>query len=289
MGIDKLIIVVVGDNRFVGIFNYQKSIMSDKDVENVGPIHVPITLNGIGKKDGKQQNKLSRLLQIQQLQRSIVKQNMHNAMSPLSAISGYLELIDMTLEQDASVDQIEHYRKKIELGITEVNEIFQQLNAMYEQEQFEAEEDFLEVDLNWAVKNVCSQIDPSNNKINFNSSLKPLHVHTALYTVKLIMYKLVSYAIKCIPKGDQAELRSSEEEGKAKFEITFSLSEQKASDIRAVLRCKNEKDEYESIKNSSLNEGLLASRKLVDQIEGYLSFKMMGDSTGRLSLSLPLV
>lgn len=234
-------------------------------------------------------SRLSQLVRLNQLQKSIFRQNMHNAMSPLSAISGYLELINMTLEHDASVDQIEHYRKKIEHGVTEVNQILQQLNSLYEEEQTvnEMGEDFLDVDLNWTVREVCHRLERDESKLAFTPSARPLHVNTALYTSKLIIYKLITFALKCIKKGEQVQINSSEDEGMATLKIIFNLSENKKQDIRQVLSCSNEKEELACTKNNSLKEGLFASHKLVSQIGGFLSFRMLENGKGSMSLSLP--
>lgn len=241
-----------------------------------------------GNKNGahKQKNRFSQLIRIQQLQKSIVKQGMHNAMSPLSAISGYLELIDRTLDQDANLDQIKHYRNKIENGITEVNEILQQLNAVYQEE--ELEDSYLDVDLNWVIRDVCDQIKTNPSKVNFTQSIKPLHINTALFTTKLIIFKLISYAMKCSLNKKSVDLLTKEVRDMANFEITFYLSDFKADNIREVLTCKNEEDEFECIKQNSMNEGILASNKLVSQIGGFLSFKILEENVGRLCLSMPL-
>lgn len=243
---------------------------------------------GDGSSD-KFSERLTRLVRIQQLQRSIVKQNMHNAMSPLSAISGYLELMDMSLEEDASVEQIEQYRRKIEKGITEVNDILWELNTLYEQEQEqELEESFLKVDINWLVRDVFNQLKTNSSRVNFKPTPEPLHINTALYTIKLIIYKLTTYSLKCSAKKDQVNLLLKEEEGMAALEIIFNISEHKATDIRDVLTCKNENEEYQCIKKNALNEGLIASNNLIDQIGGFLRFRMLEKNVGRLCLSLPL-
>ncbi|MFP8488685.1 hypothetical protein ACKGJO_06235 [Gracilimonas sp. Q87] len=237
---------------------------------------------------GELRQKFRHLLCMQQLRKSIVKENMHNAMSPISSISGYLELINMALKEDANVHQIEQYRKRIEIGITEVNEILQQLNKLYEEVQHEeTEEEALEVDLNWAVRDVCNQLDPSSLKIKYGLSQKPLYLKVALYTMKLIIYKLISYAMKCSSSKSSVRVETYEREGLVDLFISFNVSKHKADDIRKVLSCSNEKDEYEYTKQNPMNEGLLASRKLVDQIGGRLIFNHTNDTSGKLSLSLP--
>lgn len=246
-----------------------------------------VLLNEVDRSEKDLKNKFSRLVRIQQLQKSIVRQNMHNAMSPLSAISGYLDLIGMTLEQEASTEQIEYYRQKIESGITEVNAILTQLHEVYKTED-QIDEDFLKVDFNWTVRDVCNQVKTTAVTLSFEDNLKPLYINTPLYTAKLIIYKLIMYATKTGGKNHKVLLSTEEENGRAKLNITFNISSQKAIDISEVLLCENKKDEFECIKQSSLNEGLLASNKLAAQIGGKLGFKLADDNRGRLCLCLPL-
>ena len=62
-----------------------------------------------------------------QIQKRMVINQMHKAMSPISAISGYLELMKMLLENDPTNDSIERYRSKVEDGINELGEIVEEL------------------------------------------------------------------------------------------------------------------------------------------------------------------
>lgn len=59
--------------------------------------------------------------------RKIVCLKMHKAMSPISAISGYLELMKMLLEKDAESETLERYRSKVEQGVDEIGEIVEDL------------------------------------------------------------------------------------------------------------------------------------------------------------------
>ena len=69
--------------------------------------------------------------------REMVCQKMHKAMSPISAISGYLDLMKMLLEQDANSEPIERYRSKIEEGVGEIGEIIEELHDMFNKMQSE--------------------------------------------------------------------------------------------------------------------------------------------------------
>jgi|SRR5699024_5952189 len=76
-----------------------------------------------------------RLRTLHQLQKKIVRKNMHHAMSPISAISGYLELMNMTLDKDANIQQLKRYREKIKLGINELNAIIEHLHKQFSEEE----------------------------------------------------------------------------------------------------------------------------------------------------------
>lgn len=78
----------------------------------------------------------------QETQREMVRRSMHQAMSPISAISGYLELIKMFLEKDARSEKIEKYRSKIEEGVSELEMIIEDLYDTFDEDDSNIKEDF---------------------------------------------------------------------------------------------------------------------------------------------------
>lgn len=62
----------------------------------------------------------------------MVCRKMHKAMSPISAISGYLELLKMLLEQKDDSESLERYRSKIEEGVSEISEIVEDLYSAFD-------------------------------------------------------------------------------------------------------------------------------------------------------------
>ncbi|PAU94989.1 hypothetical protein CK503_05875 [Aliifodinibius salipaludis] len=67
------------------------------------------------------------------LQEEIVCNKMHKAMSPISAISGYLDLMKIMLENDSSNESIERYRSKVEEGIGELGDIVEELYEIFDE------------------------------------------------------------------------------------------------------------------------------------------------------------
>ncbi|WP_421775006.1 hypothetical protein [Gracilimonas sp.] len=236
-------------------------------------------------------SRLSKLRGVHQLQRSIVKQNMHNAMSPISAISGYLELINISLSNNPDVKQIQHYRKQIEEGINQVNVILEQLMEIHSDESDSVvsdQEQLLEVDLNWIVSEVCEQMRCAGPNIEFKRSENPLHVRTDLFMLKLIIFNLISFALKCAGKESVTEMMTNKEDNKAVFSLLFEASEKKKNDLAQIMSGKQVEGESSGFIQNSFNEGLVQSRSLVSQIHGELNFNAEDESLIRLNLSIPL-
>jgi signal transduction histidine kinase len=251
----------------------------------------PVITNLFVDKNLKQKDRFSRLRSVHKLQRSIVRQNMHNVMSPISAISGYLELINMSLSQDPDVEQIEYYRKKIELGIEEVNTIMEQLQGIYNDETdncCKESDTMLDVDLNWIVREVCTQNRFMEQNIEFSTNANPLHVHTDIFIAKLILFNLISYAVKNSPKDELVELVTNKGEQTAGFSVAFKVQEKKVKELKAIITGKGLYDLDEHVLENSFNEGLMNSTHLANEIEGVISFLHDDNGLSKLKLTIPL-
>lgn len=233
----------------------------------------------------------AKLKKVHQLQRSIVRQNMHNAMSPLSAISGYLELINMSLLNDPDLDQIEYYRKKIETGINEVNTIIEQLQGIYNDETdnvlVEDSNELLDVDLNWLVREVCTRMHFTDSNIQFNMKSKSLHIQTDIFITKLIVFNLINYAIKCNSAKNSVEVITDLAKNYATFEVKFDVADSKKIDIAHVIKKANSlTTDFES--QNSFDEGLLTSVKLAKEINGNITFLSIQKGRAHIKLSVPM-
>jgi len=75
-----------------------------------------------------------RLKTLLKVQKWIIRKDMHKAMSPLSAISGYLELMKIVLQNDADTEIIERYRTKIDEGINKLGDIIENLHEVFKED-----------------------------------------------------------------------------------------------------------------------------------------------------------
>lgn len=236
--------------------------------------------------------KYTKLKTVHQLQKSIVRQNMHNAMSPLSAISGYLELINISLLSNPDLEQIEYYRKKIETGIHEVNTIIEQLQGIYNDESdnllIDDIEHLLDVDLNWLVREVCNKMHFTDSDIKLNMKSISLHVQTDIFITKLIIFNLINYSIKCNSNKQAIELITDSTSDYATFETRFDVVDSKKIEIAHVIKKANSiASIYES--ENSFDEGLLTSVRLAKEINSNITCLSIQQGKVTIKLSIPKI
>lgn len=82
-----------------------------------------------------------------ELRDKMVREYMHNAMSPISAISGYLELMQMFLQDEVDAERVEKYRTKIQKGISELSDIIEGLYDECDNEEELSEDNSSSVDI----------------------------------------------------------------------------------------------------------------------------------------------
>jgi len=130
----------------------------------------------------------------------------HDLLSPINAISGYLDLMKLAINTDADINQIGRYRSQIKNGITELVNIVHQLQEMSSSEDYN---DMLslphDVDLNWVCRDVCDVMEGAaiakDHDLITSYSHKPMYVMADLNQLKRILYNLISNAIKYTPRG----------------------------------------------------------------------------------------
>lgn len=236
-------------------------------------------------------NRFRKLRDVHQLQKSIVKQKMHNAMSPISAISGYLELINISLSNEPDVKQIEHYRKQIEAGVNQVNVILEQLMKIYSDESDQiasGQEVLLDVDLNWVVSEVCNEMNCAGPDVYFDRSDNPLHIRTDLFMAKLIIFNMISFAVKCTSKEELLQIKTSAGEDEAIFSVCFDVSQKKKEELIEMMSKDCCYGNLNGKPLNSFNDGLCKSRKLAMQMNGVIWVDDYKDELLKLNLSIPL-
>ena len=104
-------------------------------------------------------SRLSRLVSVHNLQLNIIKANIHDLRSPLSGISGYVDLMDMCLNTDKDVNKLERYKGQVAKGLDEIYFFVDQLQEVAK-ENVKAEPDEIKemTDICWVVNDICDKM-----------------------------------------------------------------------------------------------------------------------------------
>ena len=230
-----------------------------------------------------------RLRTMHQLQKNMVRQYMHNAMSPISAISGYLELLNMSLYSDGSKDQLEQYRKKIQRGVNEVNSILEQLQDIYSED---GEEDgrnhAMAMDINWIVGEVCNQMTPSCGPIIVNGTVKPVYVVADMLVLKMMLTNLVNKARKNTPKDQPIEIDTHQTTDEAVVKVRFRAGAKVRQKLQRLFAPEAELDLDEIQHMNSFTKGLVASAHMAKQHDSKICYREMDDNRVEFNLRMPL-
>lgn len=112
------------------------SASADQGRKKTTMVNVAQDMASVPTTGATEESRYNRLKAVYKLQKRLVQENMHKAMSPVSAISGYLELMRMFLDQDeVDKEKLEAYRKKIEEGMVELSEIIEELHRTFKEQE----------------------------------------------------------------------------------------------------------------------------------------------------------
>lgn len=136
----------------------------------------------------------------------------HDLRSPLSAISGFLEMMGETLQQwdTSSLDALREYHLALQKGVNNVNDMVEQLHEIALLELQRIELNLIKVDLNWVVQEVVDVLQgPAITKkqtLTMTRSKTPLYVEIDIPKMKRILFNLVGNAIKYTREGGRIDV-----------------------------------------------------------------------------------
>ena len=92
------------------------------------------SLSSLLKTSNLERDKSASFEQISNLHKVVVRQSLHQMVSPLNAIQGYLELFDASGDVEPNAKQ-QYYKKQIETGLNELHNILNHIHSLYEGQQ----------------------------------------------------------------------------------------------------------------------------------------------------------
>ncbi len=171
-----------------------------------------------------------------QLEKRILFQCLHDVQSPLSAISGYLELMQICMDSDKGLNKIEKYRDKIQSGVYEISQALEQIRYSFDDSI--DKDGGLEVALYWLIEDICKNVSALAKKkgqvVGHNSEMEDYHLKNDIHLYRLLIYNILISLLKFTPKEGVINVSSSAV-GK-RISITFLTdgAERPASEVLAA-------------------------------------------------------
>lgn len=222
------------------------------------------------KKSETLRRKKQELTEVQEYNDNLLSITSHDLSSPLNAISGYLDLIENCLHDEACLKRIMQYHKRIQSGVHDVLDMLNQMSDVGKFERGSMSPDMIKVDLNWIVEDVCDLLvcNAKNKEIELhvNTTEQPIYVEADTVLLKRIIRNLVDNAIKYTEREGTVEVNVTKKDGKAYIHIEDNGKGISKKDIQHIFSPYVKL--YESDDYTSKGIGLFITSYFVDLLNG---------------------
>lgn len=186
--------------------------------------------------------------QISNLQKVVVRQNLHQMVSPLNAIQGYLELLDASAEVEPNAKQ-KYYKKQIETGLNELHNILKHIHSLYEGQesspmkaevespkdaviaskltssQLKPSKQLLDVDVNWIIREGVKQVEGSDVFVSCNLANTHTHIEADVFLLRVVFHGLFTLCSRLYSlRGITTNISTYYEEDKVMVQCELSES-----------------------------------------------------------------
>lgn len=159
--------------------------------------------------------KQKQLEQVISFKNNILSLTTHDIRSPLSAVIGFLEMMEQGIRHGQPIDYLLDIHKRIRVGVSNVADLVDQLNEIALLELQRIELNPIKVDMNWLAQEVCDVMHgPAISKKHefiFIRNPIPLYVEVDINKAKRVLFNLIQNAIKYTPTGGRIVVGLSEE------------------------------------------------------------------------------
>lgn len=206
---------------------------------------------------------------ISRLQQKILFRCMHDVQSPLIAVSGYLDLLELCLNDDKDLFKIERYRLQLKEGVEQVSQILKQIRYTYgrEEENHPGGEP-IEADVTWfleeVVENASKLAKKKEQKIVLESEGKNLLLTTDLFLLQLFLYSTLISLLRFTSKKAVISVSISQEEDAVRIDFFSAEAERQADEILETILDRDKTERMASASESDGDSAGLAALELLD-------------------------
>lgn len=220
------------------------------------------------------------------LQKKILFQSLHDLQSPLSAVSGYLELMQICSDGDKDFTKIDRYRQNIQSGIDEIDEIIKLIRYLEMKTSEDERSGDYDVSLNWFLGDLCYQVisyaESKSQKIVYEESVSERYLKKNISLVRLFLYNILIGMLKFMPK--KGVIKISYEAINSGVAITFTGKEFVRSASRMLDEIISDKESMFSMHEEDNNAlPVHTMDRVMKKLECSLSSESLDDTAVKIS------
>lgn len=236
--------------------------------------------------------KQKQLEQVISFKNNILSLTTHDIRSPLSAVIGFLEMMEQGIRHSQPVDYLLDIHKRIRVGVSNVADLVDQLNEIALLELQRIELNPIKVDMNWLTQEVCDVMHgpalSKKHELIFKRNVIPLYVEVDINKAKRVLFNLIQNAIKYTPTGGKIEVGLSQEKRMAHVCISDNgIGIPKNKQI-AIFEPFHKLNQAGTNGESATGLGLFTSNYFIQLFKGSISVDSEMGKGSRFTIHLPL-
>lgn len=218
----------------------------------------------------------------------------HDLSSPLSAIHGYLEMIEKNLKKNQNLETIKKYYERISIGVQDITAILTQFEDLKNIKTRSDDLNLVLTNLNWMISDIAKlyKLKAEKQNLELTSQLpeEPVYVMADVTRMKRSIINLVGNAIKYSKPKGFVKIQLEADEAHAILHVIdngIGVSEDKKNDIfKPFFQISKDTSKKDP---SSVGLGLFIATNFVKQMDGHIDMKSREGKGSRFSIYLPRI
>ncbi|MCC5926881.1 MAG: response regulator [Bacteroidetes bacterium] len=217
---------------------------------------------------------------------------MHDLMSPITAIKGYLDLMKTQFGDQHSSRVLNDYSQKIRSGVQDISTILDHMRNAQNGMREEEDELCLDVDLNWVAREVCDIMQGAAQSryhiLIYKPFEYPVYVSVDIPHLKRILYNFISNAIRYTPERGEIVVEVGIVDDQAYMAVTdtgIGIPQEKHEQI---FRMNAKLQKFDLYNKKSTGLGLYVNASLARQLGGKIEVESEPGEGSTFRLKLPI-
>lgn len=236
--------------------------------------------------------KQKQLEQVIGFKNNILSLTTHDIRSPLSAVLGFLDMLEQGVRHQQPMDYKLDLLKRIRFGLSNVADLVDQLNEIALLELQRIELNLIKVDLNWLAQEVCDVMHgpamAKKHQLVFKRSEKPLYVEVDIPKAKRVLFNLINNAIKYTTTGGKIEVSLFQEKRMAHVCVKDNGIGIPKHKQEAIFEPFHKINQYGTSGESATGLGLFTSSYFVQLFKGSISVDSDPGQGSTFTVHLPI-